>query len=163
MRKIVIAVGLASVLAAGGCSSSSTPTDGQGSPTSIASETDVTTRHYGLLKDVAADPNTVSFKEYEYFSGAAAEEAAKEDGQESFDDYYVRDLGTPEASLSVDGTATVNVLKMDGGSSDSMPVTYADFVKMFNSSKDPGALSTHGYWLTLSDGTVSAIEEQFSP
>jgi hypothetical protein len=166
MRKFALAAGVVLILMVTACSSTSSTETGGGSTAAPAALENG--RHYGVLKAVAADPNTVDLNEQEYFSGTAADKAAIEDGvlkegESMPDDTYIRDTSKAVVTLAVVDSPEVGVLKFDGGSPDTQPVTYAEFVKLFNSPNDKGALRQHGYWLTVDGGEVTIIEEQFHP
>lgn len=169
MRKMVVILGVLLALVGTACAKQTSSDSGATStPSSAPSSGGLADgKHYGMLKSVSEDPNAIEFKAQEYFSGEAADKAAREDGviaeDESMpDDVYVRDIPGPAVTLAVVDAPEVKILKMDGGSPDTGSVSYEEFASQFNG-KDPGMLSEHGFWVTIDGGQVTIIEEQFHP
>lgn len=118
-------------------------------------------RHVAFL--VAVDPmsQTVRADVAQFFVGAQAAEAAAEDGDTEYvGDWYVRNTNTVVRTLHVvDGAlVTVNVLAADGtrDASEDLDVTLEQLAGY-------DGLEHHLFWLTVEDGVVTAIEQQFVP
>ena len=113
-------------------------------------------RHYGLWSSFEIG-DTIAFGEFDlayFLTGAEAEAAAAERGDEVNNDYYVVNDNPRLRTLIAEGDTEVLVLA-DVGSPDLVPTNVADF-----------AVDRHpdsGFWVTIADGIVTKIEEQFVP
>lgn len=108
--------------------------------------------------DTAAGSN-LEFDLACWFSGVPAADAAAEDGSESPppNDYYVRNQSAARRTVAVSDTAEVQQL-VDAGGPDLTTVTYAEW------SAGWGSLDYQpGVWLTIKDGKVATIVEQYVP
>ena len=112
-------------------------------------------RHFGFwasfeIGDVSA---VGQFDLARFLTGADAEAAAAERGDEVDDDYYVVNDNPRLRTLVAEGDTEVLVLT--GGGADLSPTNVADF-----------AVDRHpqsGFWVTIEEGIVTAIEEQYVP
>jgi len=139
-------------------------------------------RHFGYIEAAKAQPPTISFDVAQLLTGEAANRAAAEDGsvepgEPVPNDYYVRnpDRQTEALNLAKDVqiTAAAPVTRLSlppetrgrcrSGCTEAIPVTLADFVASFRKRKD--ALSAAGgpFWVTIEDGLVVRIDEQYFP
>jgi hypothetical protein len=107
-----------------------------------------------------ATPADVSFDLACWFSGPAAEQAAAEDGEESPppNDYYVRNVNAMVRAVPVAAVAEVSWLPNTGDPTTATTVDYATWLAQ-RDSRD----FQPGVWLTVTDGSVTFIEEQFVP
>jgi len=166
VKKFMCAAAVVVTMVAMACSSCTTSTTSGASTTASPALADG--RHYAKIKVVAVDPDSVTFDVREYFTGEAADQAAVADGvikegESMPDDIYVRNDSKETTTLDVAPSTQVGVLKMNGGSTETAPMSFAEFEKKYKAAKDPGALRQHGYWITVTNGEVTAIEEQFHP
>ena len=116
------------------------------------------------------DNDSLFFDVIQWLSGEAANEAAVEDGAiEEGDsvpnDYYIRNENPQLRTLNVASGITVVLSTWDCQNIPSeKSVTFARFVEIFNS---PGRCGQNvprsPYWLTVEDGVIVAIEEQYRP
>ena len=112
---------------------------------------------YGVL--ISHDENTISFDLACWFTGDDAVVAAAEDGEESPppNDYYVRNENTLIRDLDVDPSIPVTWY-LSGDPNDAETGEYEAYA---------GVLATRefslGLWVTITDGAVSQIEEQWVP
>ena len=113
-------------------------------------------RHYGFWSTFEIG-DTVAFGEFDlayFLIGADAEAAAAERGDEVNNDYYVVNDNPRLRTLIAKGDTEVLVLT-NVGAPDLAPTNVADFAV----DRHP----TSGFWVTITDGIVTKIEEQFVP
>ncbi|MDH3540530.1 MAG: GerMN domain-containing protein [Acidimicrobiia bacterium] len=113
---------------------------------------------FGFVNDVTED--AVIFDLACWFTGTAAEQAAAEDGEESPppNDYYVRNVNATLRTVPVAAGAEVNWLPDTG---DPTTATTVDFMTWL--AQRDSRLFQPGIWLTVADGSVTFVEEQFVP
>ena len=129
-------------------------------------------RHFGYIRDVAVDGARVelSFDLAEFLTGTDAERAAREDGRigpdETVDnDYYVRNRNDRVRTLPVAPDAEIVVVRWDD-CCETVAAELEPFVAAFAPGAEPsGRYRGPGsqYWLTVSSGIVTRIEEQYVP
>jgi hypothetical protein len=149
--------------AGGTTATSAAPASTTGAP--ITSEPVVLAdgRHPVYLKTVDPDRQTITFDLIQFFTGEAATKAAAEDGKESPppNDYYIRNVNSRLRTLPVaaDAPITVNVLaaQSTGSSTKDVSVTLAKLASYFPNS------GTTPFWITVSQGQVTKIAQQFLP
>ena len=106
-----------------------------------------------------------------WLSGVTASRASAEDGfgAQVDNDYYIRDEGHKLLTYVLPLTARVRVLT--GGTTGpirSTTVTVSELVQLF-AGKNPrrrpilGSVGEFGYWVTVRDDTVRALEAQYRP
>ena len=120
-------------------------------------------RHPVYLKTVDPDRQTITFDLIQFLTGDAATKAAAEDGEESPppNDYYIRNVNPRLRTLPVaaDAPITVNVLaaQSTGSATKDVSVTLAKLASYFpNRGKPP-------FWITVEQGRVTRIAEQYLP
>jgi hypothetical protein len=120
-------------------------------------------RHPVYLKTVDPDRPTITFDLIQFFTGEAATKAAAEDGEESPppNDYYIRNVNSRLRTLPVrsDAPITVNVLAAPstGSSTKDVSVTLDELASYFPNS------GTAPFWITVEQGQVTKIAQQFLP
>jgi hypothetical protein len=120
-------------------------------------------RHPVYLKTVDAGQQTITFDLIQFFTGDAATKAAAEDNQESPppNDYYIRNVNPRLRTLPVAAGApiTVNVLaaQTTGSSTKDVSVTLDELAAYFPNS------GTAPFWITVEQGQVTKIAQQFVP
>jgi len=112
---------------------------------------------FGYVASATAD--VVEFDLGCWFTGAAAADAASEDGEESPppNDYYIRNVSSEIRAVPAGEVVAVTQLATPGGP-DTMTVTYAEWVSGWND-----RVWQPGVWLTVADSVVTAIVEQYQP
>jgi hypothetical protein len=168
---------LALLLALSGCGGDSEEPGGAGgatettaAPTSAAAAPTTTEpgvlgdgRHPVYLKTVDPGGQEITFDLIQFFTGDAATRAAAEDGEESPppNDYYIRNVNSRLRTLPVQDGApiTVNVLAAQetGSSTKDVPVTLDKLAGYFPNS------GTSPFWITVAQGQVTRMEQQFLP
>jgi hypothetical protein len=120
-------------------------------------------RHPVYLKTVDPDGRTITFDLIQFFTGEAATKAAAEDNKESPppNDYYIRNVNPRLRTLPVapDAPITVNVLaaQTTGSSTKDVSVTLEKLAGYFPNSGTPP------FWITVAQGQVTKMAQQFLP
>lgn len=126
-------------------------------------------RRFAFIESLTAgDPGSVVVDYADYLTGKAAAQAAAKAGEESPppNDYYIVNDSPKLRTLKVDPSATVTLVSRPGEGAES--AGYASDVKALAGFLDSdgwetASLRSDGYWLTIDNGTVTAIEEQYTP
>jgi hypothetical protein len=127
-------------------------------------------RYYGFIKALhtSGAEATLDLDVAQRFAGAAADQAAIEDGliqpgEHVDDDSYVRNVSSRIRTLAIASDVAVEALA--GGCCDNHPETFADFVARFERGPDDRGFGSFlsGWWLTIRDGGIVRIEEQYTP
>ncbi len=142
-----------------------TPTSTQAAPSSA--------EHFGYIRSVstAGPAATLAFDEAEFLTGKAAQKAAEEDGavepgEPVPNDYYVRnsDKTTQTLRLANDAKITAKRCKLcRHGRPGELGPFLASFMQGRQTYADPYRGKYSQYWLTIRDGEVVAIDEQYVP
>jgi hypothetical protein len=139
------------------------PTSTAGAPTTSEPVELDDGRHPVYLKTVDAGRQTITFDLIQFFTGDAATKAAAEDDEESPppNDYYIRNVNPRLRTLPVaaDAPITVNVLaaQSTGSATKDVPVTLAKLAGYFPNR------GTAPFWITVEQGQVTKIAQQFLP
>ena len=106
------------------------------------------------------DGAQVSFDLACWFTGRAAADAATEDGDESPppNDYHIRNTSDRLRTLTVERSAEVFWLPEPGDPASILHVTYDEW-----RAEQPARSYRPGVWLTVGDGQVLTLEEQYQP
>jgi hypothetical protein len=115
---------------------------------------------FGYVDD--ADADAVSFDLACWFGGEAAVLAAAEDGEESPppNDYYVRNANTELRDVPVAEEAPVAWLANVGDPATEATIAYDEWLTV---RVERGVDLQPGVWLTVTDGEISEIVEQYVP
>jgi len=121
---------------------------------------------HGLLLPPAVSRYIVTADYAQFLTGEAAAKAATKAGEESPppNDYYIVNANKRLRSLRVATKATVTAINAAGASPES-PVrwTFTQFVSKFGSASSEDAIRTVPYWLSIRNGVIVKIEEQYLP
>jgi hypothetical protein len=148
---------------AGGAPATTAPASTAGAPATTEPATLADGRHPVYLKTVDPAQQTITFDLIQFFTGEAATEAAAEDGKESPppNDYYIRNVNPRLRTLPVRPGApiTVNVLAAGstGSATKDVSVTLEELAGYFPNSGTPP------FWITVDQGQVTKIAQQFLP
>ncbi len=151
--------------------------DGGGSPEASDSTTTspaTTAERFGYIRSVSmmGPAATLAFDEAEWLTGEEAQRAAEEDGaiapgEPLPNDYYVRnpDKSTETLRIATDAEITAKRCRL---CRDGQPGDLDDFLAAFmepgpKTYADPYRGAESQYWLTIEDGAVVAIDEQYVP
>lgn len=169
---------IASVALAACDSASGPPASSTSGPTSAATPSTPTTspspsatpatdladgRHPARIVRVDAARRLVTVDVVQFLTGSAAASAAAADGAEEVpppNDYWIRNVNPRLRTLPVDESApiTTNVLTADQSGS-----ATADVAVDLGRLGQLRGLSRALFWLTVRDGVVTAVSEQFLP
>jgi len=171
VRALLLSLALVAAGCGGGKDESAAPattqTQTSTQPASSSAE------HFGYIRSVstAGPAATLAFDEAEFLTGKAAQKAAEEDGAvepgESVpNDYYVRnpDKRTQTLRLANDAKITAKRCRLcRKGQPGELGPFLASFMQGRQTYADPYRGKYSQYWLTIRDGEVVAIDEQYVP
>jgi hypothetical protein len=149
--------------AAGAPAATTAPAPTAGTPTTSEPAVLANRRHPVYLKSVDPTQQTITFDLIQFYTGDAATKAAAEDNKESPppNDYYIRNVNPRLRTLPVRTGApiTVNVLaaQSTGSSTKDVSVTLGKLASYFPNS------GTAPFWITVEQGQVTEIAQQFLP
>ena len=175
MRRLAILATAVLVLA--GCGSDS----GDGTPEASGTTTQSSTttqkqaagEQFGYIRSVstAGPAATLAFDEAEFLTGDEAQRAAVEDGalppgEAVPNDYYIRNPDKSTRTLLVATDAEITARRCGlcrHGQPGNVDDFLGSFMKKGQTYADPYRGAESLYWLTIEDGTVVAIDEQYVP
>lgn len=143
-------------------------------------------RYFGYVRAVDAEsqPPTISFDVAQFFFGKDAQKAAEADGavppgEPVSNDHYERNSDTRAQTLPLAEDAQVTAgqpvtrltvpskarARCRSGCTDGIPVGLTDFFASFakEPSSDRGSAAGAPFWVTIRDGLVVRIDEQYFP
>jgi hypothetical protein len=166
-RIAVLALVLLSVAACGGDDADSP----KASTTTTAKR--AAAERFGYIRSIStAGPTAIlAFDEAEFLTGDEAQRAAEEDGaippgEPVPNDYYVRNPDTSTETLRVAADAQITARRCSlcrKGQPGDVGDFLASFTRKGQTYADPYRGAESQYWLTIEDGTVVAIDEQYVP
>jgi len=129
--------------------------------------------HFGYIRSVstAGATATLVFDEAEFLTGKEAQQAAEEDGavepgEAVPNDYYIRNPDKTTRTLPIANDAEVTAKRCQpcrNGQPGELGPFLASFMKGRQTYADPYRGKYTLYWLTIEDGQVVAIDEQYVP
>ena len=132
-------------------------------------------RYFGYIRALEADADRakISLDVAAWLTGEQAEKAAREDGaiapgEPVSNDYYVRNAQRDVAVLEVADRVRVTAVRCPDSCRDGVRGDFAGLARSFD---DPGPKTLADdyrgpqsqYWVTVQDGVVTAIDEQYVP
>jgi hypothetical protein len=129
-------------------------------------------RHPVHLIELDVAGRRVTFDLIQFFTGEEAIAAYREDGRADPDDldppndYYIRNVNPRLRTLPIRGEAAVTVVRLgEASGAGSVPWTLAELPRHLSerATGPEGRLSWSPYWLTVEDGVVVALDEQYLP
>ena len=131
------------------------------------------TEHFGYIRSVstAGPAATLGFDEAEFLTGDAAQKAAEQDGvvapgEKVPNDYYIRNRDQTTQTLRIANDAKITAKRCPlccHGRDGQLGPFLASFMKGRQTFADPYRGKYSLYWLTIRDGEVAAIDEQYVP
>ena len=128
---------------------------------------------FGYIRSVstAGPAATLAFDEAEFLTGDAAQKAAEEDGvvapgETVPNDYYIRNRDQTTQTLRIANDAKITAKRCPlcrHGRDGQLDSFLASFMKGRQTFADPYRGKYSLYWLTIKDGEVAAIDEQYVP
>jgi hypothetical protein len=129
--------------------------------------------HFGYIRSVstAGPAATLAFDEAQLLTGKEAQKVAEEDGavpsgEAVPNDYYIRNPDKTTRTLRISDDAEITAKRCDlcrGGKPGELDPFLASFTKSGQTYADPYRGKESLYWLTIEDGQVVAIDEQYVP
>ena len=175
MRRLAILASAVLVLAGCGSDSGDGTPDASGTTTESGTTTQkhVAGEQFGYIRSVstAGPAATLAFDEAEFLTGDEAQRAAVEDGalppgEPVSNDYYIRnpDKSTRTLPIATDAEITARRCPLcRNGQPGNVDDFLGSFMKKGQTYADPYRGAESLYWLTIEDGTVVAIDEQYVP
>lgn len=134
-------------------------------------------RYFGYIRaiDVSDDPPTLDFDVAEFLTGGEADQAAGEageiaPGEEVPNDYFLRNRSSSVRTLPVREDVVVTRVQCPTFCEDHVPGEWAGLVESFQNPDpqgftyaDPYRGADSQYWITLENGAVAVIDEQYLP
>jgi hypothetical protein len=114
-------------------------------------------RHPVIIKTVEPHQQRITFDLVQWYGGADAVREAAKDNLEADNDYYIRNTSSRLRTLPVLAAAAITVNQLTG-SNQAVPVSLAKLSTWFPRT-GPGPM----FWITVRDGHVSQISEQWVP
>lgn len=144
---------------------SASPLHGTGDKTSSAP----TSRQFAFIKSISSGNSPALVADYaQFLTGDAAARAAEKAGTESPppNDYYIVNESGQLRTLRVAPSAKVRLTTKPGEGA--APEPYASDLKtlagyLASDTEETAGLRADGFWLTVTDGVVTGIEEQYAP
>jgi hypothetical protein len=133
-------------------------------PSATALPTDLTDgKHYVFAKSIDTAKYTIVVDVVQFLTGQQAQDAAKADGKEADNDYYIRNGNTRLRTLTFDPAMpiVVNTLTAEesGDAAKDTTITLPKFGAYF----DAGEAQDRLYILTIAKGRVVDVHEQYLP
>jgi len=124
--------------------------------------------HFGYIRRVstAGPVATLAFDEAQFLTGDAARKAAEEDGADAPGDSYIRNRDKTTQTLRIANDAKITAKRCPlcrHGRNGELDPFLASFMKGRQTFADPYRGKYSLYWLTIRDGEVAAIDEQYVP
>lgn len=125
-------------------------------------------KHFAYIKKVV-DKNGGTYLTVDYaemLTGKAAADAAAAAGEESPppNDYFIRNTNPKLREFPVDTSIKVTLTSTsEGVKPEGYKVPFGDFENIFNGVTAGPDLSRQPFWITIKNGTVTVIAEQFLP
>jgi hypothetical protein len=166
---------LSLVLAVAGCGGGGDAASAPEPPTTQATTTtrSMPTEHFGYIRSVstAGPAATLAFDEAEFLTGNAAQKAAEADGavepgEHVPNDYYIRNPDKTTQTLRIANDAQITAKRCElcrHGRDGQLGPFLASFMQGRQTYADPYRGRYSQYWLTIEDGEVVAIDEQYLP
>ncbi len=125
-------------------------------------------KHFAYIKTVV-DKNGGTYLTVDYaemLTGKAAADAAKAAGQESPppNDYFISNTNAKLREFPVDTSINVTLTSTsEGVKPEGYTVPFGDFENIFNKVTAGPDLTRQPFWITIKDGTITIIAEQYLP
>jgi len=142
-------------------------------PTQATTTTAAPAEHFGYIRSVstAGPAATLAFDEAEWLTGKEAQKAAEEDGavppgEPVPNDYYIRNPDKTTQTIPIANDAKITAKRCSlcrNGKPGELGGFLASFSKGRQTYADPYRGKYSLYWLTIEDGLVVAIDEQYVP
>ena len=173
IRALLLSLALVAAGCGGGAADKAAPEPTQTSTQPAPTPGPSPAEQFGYIRSVstAGPAATLAFDEAEFLTGDAAQKAAEEDGvvapgETVPNDYYIpnRDQTTQTLRIANDAKITAKRCPLCRHGRDGQLDSFlASFMKGRQTFADPYRGKYSLYWLTIKDGEVAAIDEQYVP
>ena len=173
VRALLLSLALVAAGCGGGGADKAAPEPTQTSTQPAPTPGPSPAEQFGYIRSVstAGPAATLAFDEAEFLTGDAAQKAAEEDGvvapgETVPNDYYIpnRDQTTQTLRIANDAKITAKRCPLCRHGRDGQLDSFlASFMKGRQTFADPYRGKYSLYWLTIKDGEVAAIDEQYVP
>lgn len=126
-------------------------------------------RHPGYIASIDVEGRSVTVDVIQFLTGADAVAAYAEDHPDDPDgppnDYYIRNVNPRLRTIPVATDVAVSVIWLESGGADTENITFDELPSYFATNPDPDSPYEWWapFWLTVRDGQVTVMEEQFIP
>jgi len=132
-------------------------------------------RYFGYVRslDASSKPATMELDFAEFLSGEEANVAAAEDGviaqgEPVPNDYYIRNEDKAVITIAVANDVRVTHIQCPDSCTDGIPGEFDAFATSFDDIGEKSLMDEYRgaqsqYWITVSDGEIVAIDEQYLP
>jgi hypothetical protein len=173
IRALLLSLALVAAGCGGGGADKAAPEPMQTSTQPAPTPGPSPTEHFGYIRSVstAGPAATLAFDEAEFLTGDAAQKAAEQDGvvapgEKVPNDYYIRNRDQTTQTLRIANAAKITAKRCPlcrHGRDGQLDPFLASFMKARQTFADPYRGKYSLYWLTIRDGEVAAIDEQYVP
>jgi hypothetical protein len=173
VRALLLALALVATGCGGGGDENASPEPTQTSTRRAQPPATAPVEHFGYIRSVstAGAVAKLAFDEAQFLTGAEAQKAAEEDGavppgEPVPNDYYIRNPIKTTRTLRIADDAEITARRCDlcrHGQPGQLGPFLAAFMKGRQTYADPYRGKNGLYWLTIEDGEVVAIDEQYVP
>ena len=173
VRALLLSLALVAAGCGGGGADKAAPEPTQTSTQPAPTPGPSPAEQFGYIRSVstAGPAATLAFDEAEFLTGDAAQKAAEEDGvvapgEAVPNDYYIRNRDQTTQTLRIANDAKITAKRCPlcrHGRDGQLDSFLASFMKGRQTFADPYRGKYSLYWLTIKDGEVAAIDEQYVP
>jgi hypothetical protein len=173
VRVLLLALALVAAGCGGGGDENASPEPTQTSTLRAPPPAPAPAEHFGYIRSVstAGPVATLAFDEAQFLTGADAQKAAEDDGvvapgEPVPNDYYIRNRDKATRTLRIANDATITAKRCRpcrNGRPGELGPFLASFMEGRQTFADPYRGKYSLYWLTIEDGEVVAIDEQYVP
>jgi hypothetical protein len=173
VRGLLLALALVAAGCGGGGDENASPEPTQTSTQRAPPPAPAPAEHFGYIRSVstAGPAATLAFDEARFLAGPDAQKAAEEDGlvapgEPVPNDYYIRNPDRTTRTLRIANDAMITAKRCRpcrNGQPGELGPFLASFTKGRQTFADPYRGKHSLYWLTIEDGEVVAIDEQYVP
>ena len=173
VRALLLSLALVAAGCGGGGADKAAPEPTQTSTQPAPTPGPSPAEQFGYIRSVstAGPAATLAFDEAEFLTGDAAQKAAEEDGvvapgETVPNDYYIRNRDQTTQTLRIANDAKITAKRCPlcrHGRDGQLDSFLASFMKGRQTFADPYRGKYSLYWLTIKDGEVAAIDEQYVP
>jgi hypothetical protein len=173
VRALLFALALVATGCGGGGDENASPEPTQTATRCAPPPAPASAEHFGYIRSVstAGPVATLAFDEAEFLTGKEAQKAAEADGvvppgEPVPNDYYIRNPDKTTRTFRIANNAEITARRCDlcrHGQPGQLGPFLAAFMKGRQTYADPYRGKYALYWLTIEDGEVNAIDEQYVP